>query len=106
MLLAALGGTKIGEIVQDPLGREIEAFYGVLPDGKTAVIEVAAASGLPLVAGEENPPLLTSTYGTGQLIMAALDRGCDKLIIGLGGSATTDGGVWDGRGLGGHQVFR
>lgn len=90
--LAALGGTKIGEIVQDPLGRGIEAFYGILPDGKTAVIEVAAASGLPLVEGEENP-LLTSTYGTGQLIMAALDRGCDKLIIGLGGSATTDGGV-------------
>lgn len=90
--LAALGGEKINVKVQDPLGREIEAFYGVLSDQKTAIIEVAAASGLPLVEGEENP-LLTSTYGTGQLILAALDRGCENLIIGLGGSATTDGGI-------------
>ncbi len=90
--LAALGGFKATAQVQDPLGRTIEAVYGVLPDGKTAVIEVAAASGLPLVAGEENP-LLTSTYGTGQLILDALERGCKRIIVGLGGSATNDGGV-------------
>lgn len=88
--LAALGGEKIYVLVQDPFGREIEAAYGLLPDKSTAVIEMAAASGLPLLEGEGDP-LCASTYGTGQLIANALDRGCDKLIIGLGGSATVDG---------------
>lgn len=90
--LAALGGEKIYVLVQDPFGREIEAAYGLLPDKSTAVIEMAAASGLPLLEGEGDP-LCASTYGTGQLIANALDRGCDKLIIGLGGSATVDGGI-------------
>src|SRR5690554_182128 len=90
--LTALGGEKIQVKVQDPLFREIDSFYGILPDGKTAVIEMAAASGLPLVEEEKNPRL-ASTYGTGELILDALNRGCSKLIIGIGGSATNDGGV-------------
>jgi len=90
--LTAVGGRKVWLKVQDPLFREIEAFYGILPDGKTAVIEMAAASGLSLVEGEENPRL-TTTYGTGQLLKDALDKGCQRLIIGIGGSATNDGGI-------------
>ncbi len=90
--LTALGGEKIKVRVKDPLFREIESFYGILPDQKTAVIEMAAASGLPLVEGKKNPSL-TSTYGTGELIIDALNRGCNKLIIGIGGSATNDGGI-------------
>jgi len=90
--LTALGGEKIKVRVRDPLFREIESFYGILPDQKTAVIEMAAASGLPLVEEEKNP-CLTTTYGTGELIIDALNRGCNKLIIGLGGSATNDGGI-------------
>lgn len=90
--LTAVGGNKVGVRVKDPLFREIDAFYGILPDQKTAVIEMAAASGLPLVENEKNP-CLTSTYGTGQLMLDAINRGCRKLIIGLGGSATNDGGV-------------
>lgn len=90
--LTAVGGNRVGVKVKDPLFREIDSFYGILPDQRTAVIEMAAASGLPLVENEKNP-YLTSTYGTGQLILDALNRGCRKLIIGLGGSATNDGGV-------------
>ena len=90
--LTALGGEKIKVTVKDPLFREVESFYGILYDRKTAVIEMAAASGLPLVEEEKNP-CLTSTYGTGELIIDALNRGCNKLIIGIGGSATNDGGI-------------
>jgi glycerate kinase len=90
--LTALGGEKIKVTVKDPLFREIESFYGILYDQKTAIIEMAAASGLPLVEEEKNP-CLTSTYGTGELIIDALNRGCNKLIIGIGGSATNDGGI-------------
>lgn len=85
------GGQKINVTVKDPYFNDIESFYGILPDG-TAVIEMAAASGLPLV-GENKNPLLTTTYGTGQLIKSALDRGCMNIIIGIGGSATNDGGI-------------
>lgn len=85
------GGEKITAKVKDPYFNDIESFFGVLPDG-TAVIEMAAASGLPL-AGEKKNPLLTTTYGTGQLIKAALDRGCENILIGIGGSATNDGGI-------------
>lgn len=90
--LTAVGGTRIQVKVKDPLFREIDSFYGILPDQKTAVIEMAAASGLPLVESEKNP-CLTSTYGTGQLILDAMNKGCTKLIIGIGGSATNDGGI-------------
>lgn len=85
------GGQRINVKAKDPYFNEIESFYGILPDG-TAVIEMAAASGLPLV-GENKNPLLTTTYGTGQLIADALDKGCRKFLIGVGGSATNDGGI-------------
>ena len=76
--------------VQDPYGEPIDAAYGLLPDG-TAVIEMAAAAGLPLVAGRKNP-CVTTTYGVGQLIADALARGARRIVLGLGGSATNDGG--------------
>lgn len=85
------GGERISVKAKDPFFNEIDSFYGILPDG-TAVIEMAAASGLPL-AGENKNPMLTTTYGTGQLILDALDRGCRKILIGVGGSATNDGGI-------------
>lgn len=85
------GGEKINIDVLGPLFDKTTAFFGVLPDN-TAVIEMAAASGLPLVGSNKNP-MLTTTYGTGQLIAAALDKGCRKIILGIGGSATNDGGI-------------
>ena len=91
-LVDATGGQLLAESVTDPLGGKVEANYGILGDGVTAVIEMAAASGLPLVPLDKRNPMLTTTYGTGELIKAALERGCRKFIIGIGGSATTDGG--------------
>lgn len=78
---------------RDPLGRVIKAAYGLSADGKTAFIEMAAASGLSLLTGEERNPLLTSTYGTGEMIVHALETGAEKIILGIGGSATTDAGT-------------
>lgn len=98
-LLLACGGEKIWAEVADPLGRPIQAFYGILGDG-TAVIEMAAASGLPLLKDSEKDILKTSTYGTGQLIGDALKRGCRAFILGLGGSATNDGGAGAAAALG------
>jgi glycerate kinase len=92
-LVGATDGRIVSVVVQDSLGREIEAGYGVLGDGKTAVIEIAEASGLMLLHEDERNPLVTSTYGTGELIVHALDAGFRNFIIGLGGSATNDGGV-------------
>lgn len=89
--LNAIGGIKVTKKVTGPLFDKIEATYGILDDG-SAVIEMAQASGLPLVEGRENP-LKTTTYGTGELIQDALEKGCSKIIIGIGGSATNDGGV-------------
>lgn len=99
-LVDATGGELLVERVSDPLGNEIEAEYGILGDRTTAVIEMAAASGLTLVPPTRRNPLVTTTYGTGQLIKAALDRGCRKLIIGIGGSATNDGGAGMAEALG------
>jgi glycerate kinase len=92
-LVDATGGQILTQSVTDPLGNKIKAKYGILGDGKTAVIEMAAASGLPLVPKEKRNPMHTTTCGTGELIKAALDRGCKKVIIGIGGSATNDGGA-------------
>lgn len=92
-LVDATNGEIITLQVKDPLLRNINSFYGILGDGETAVIEMAAASGLPLLKNGERNPLITSSYGTGQLIKNALDRGCRRFIIGLGGSATNDAGV-------------
>ena len=85
------GGERVTVTAKNPFFKDIDSFFGILPDG-TAVIEMAAASGLPLVEENKNP-LLATTYGTGQLIKSALDRGCKKILIGIGGSATNDGGI-------------
>src|SRR5690606_25716310 len=90
-LLESTDGKSRSVLVHDPLGRSINAEFGVFKDGTTAIIELARASGLELLPENERNPLLTSTYGTGQLIKAALDQGCKKIIVGLGGSATNDG---------------
>lgn len=92
-LVAATDGTIIQVKVKDPLLRDITACYGILGDNTTAVIEMAAASGLTLLTPNEQNSLFTSSYGTGQLITDALDRGCRTIIMGLGGSATNDGGL-------------
>ncbi|HBY57296.1 MAG TPA: glycerate kinase [Candidatus Atribacteria bacterium] len=92
-LVNATGGKILREKVTGPLGEEVLASYGILGDKKTAVIEMAEASGLTLVPVNKRNPLVTTTYGTGQLIRAALDQGCRKMIIGIGGSATNDGGA-------------
>lgn len=89
--LAALGGKKIRLQVTGPYFEKLDAFYGRLPDGRIAVVEMAACAGLPLV-GERKTPLLTTTYGVGELILDAARRGCKKIIVGLGGSATSDAG--------------
>jgi glycerate kinase len=91
--LQAAGGEKVELAVTGPLGERVKSFFGILEDGTTAVIEMAAASGLMLVEKDRLNPLKTTTFGTGELIRAALDRGCTKIIIGLGGSATNDGGA-------------
>ena len=98
-MLIACQGEKVWVEVQDPLGRNIRAFYGILPNGM-AVIEMAAASGLPLLKEEEKDVLRTTTYGTGQLILDALEHGCREFILGVGGSATNDGGAGVGAVLG------
>ena len=99
-LVDATGGDIQSARVLDPLGNEIEAEFGILADGQTAVIEMASASGLTLVPPDKQNPLLTTTYGTGQLIRAALETGCRRLIIGIGGSATNDGGAGMAEALG------
>ncbi len=92
-MVNATGGKLVVQCVEDPLGREIPACYGVLGDGKTCVIEIAEASGLTLLKDSERNPLIASSYGTGELIRHALDAGYRRFIIGLGGSATNDGGA-------------
>lgn len=99
-LVDATGGEILTARVRDPLGNPIDAQYGVLGDGITAVIEMAAASGLTLVPLDKRDPRVTTTYGTGELIRAALGHGCRKLIIGIGGSATNDGGAGMAQALG------
>ncbi|MBC8532381.1 glycerate kinase [Gehongia tenuis] len=99
-LVMAAGGRRVACRALDPLGREIESFYGLIDEGRTAVIEMAAASGLPLLQKDELNPLKASTYGTGQLIAHALDRGVERIIIGIGGSATNDGGLGMAKALG------
>ena len=92
-LVAATGGTIVPAVVTGPLGDPVSAFYGVTGDGRTGIIEMAAASGLALVPPALRNPLKTSSYGTGELIRTALDAGLRHLLIGIGGSATNDGGA-------------
>lgn len=87
------GGERRTQTVRDPLGRPVEAAFGLLPDSATAVIEMALASGLELLQPHELDPLTTTTYGTGQLMAAALEAGARRIIVGMGGSATVDGGA-------------
>lgn len=92
-LVTSLDGEWVEAEVFDPLMRPIRARYGLVDNGQTGIIEMAVASGLPLLDESERNPLNTSTYGTGQLIADALARGCRKLLIGIGGSATNDAGI-------------
>ncbi|MFW6006971.1 MAG: glycerate kinase [Halanaerobiales bacterium] len=101
-LVDATGGTIIKKKVTGPLGEMVEAEFGLLGDKKTAVIEMAKASGLPLLSSREADPSRTTTYGTGELIREALNEDIDKLIIGIGGSATNDAGVGMAQALGGR----
>ena len=99
-LVSATDGRFYTCQVKDPIGDNIKAQWGMLGDGQTAVIEMAAASGLPLVLAEKLNPLETTTFGTGQLILDALEKGCRKIILGIGGSATTDFGAGVAQALG------
>lgn len=97
--LAAAGGERRTRTVTGPFGEPVEAFYGILGDGHTAVIEMAACAGLPLAEGRLNPERAT-TYGVGELLLAAKEAGCTKAILGLGGSCTNDGGAGAAAALG------
>lgn len=92
-IIDATGGSFKTEIVKGPLGKEVKAQYGIAGDGKVAVIEMAAASGLDKVPPKDRNPLKTTTYGFGQLLHSALDEGVEEIILGIGGSATNDGGA-------------
>lgn len=103
-LVTATEGQLRTNTVTGPLGDRVAAQWGVLGDGQTAVIEMAAASGLPLVPAEQRDPRITTTFGTGELMRAALDAGLRRIIIGIGGSATNDGGAGMARALGARFV--
>jgi len=92
LILASTGGRRMQAPVEDPLGRLIDAAWALLDD-ETAVIESAAAAGLVLLREEERDPAITSTFGVGQIMLAALEAGCRRMILGIGGSATNDGGA-------------
>jgi glycerate kinase len=92
-IIQATSGRIVKARVRDPLMRETGAFFGITGDGSTAVIEMSAASGVELLTLEERDPRVTTTFGTGQLIGHALDQGCSTVLLGIGGSATNDGGT-------------
>lgn len=99
-IVKGTGGKYVNIVVHDPLMRKIDSFYGITGNGKTAIIEMAAASGLTLLKPEERNPCITTTYGTGELIKDALLKGCSTIITGMGGSATNDGGSGMAKALG------
>lgn len=99
-LVAATGGNVRHTTVKGPLGSPVNAAWGMLGDGETAVIEMAAASGLPLIGHNERDAMNACTYGTGQLVLAALEAGVKTIVLGIGGSATNDGGSGFARALG------
>ena len=103
-LVDATGGTVHTVMVTGPLGKEVEASYGISGDGSTGVLEMASASGIHLVPPAQRNPLVTTTYGTGELIKACLDHGVNRLLIGIGGSATNDGGAGVVQALGGKLL--
>lgn len=99
-LISARGGRRVSKTVMGPLGERHRATYGLLSCGKTAVVEMAAASGLHLVPPKRRHPLETTSFGTGELIRAALEKGVSRIIVGIGGSATNDGGAGMAQALG------
>ncbi|ERI91777.1 putative glycerate kinase [Clostridiales bacterium oral taxon 876 str. F0540] len=103
-LIDATKGRIYSAKVVGPLGKEVEAQYGILGDGETGILEMASASGIHLVPVDKRNPLITTTFGTGQLIKACLDKGVKKLFIGIGGSATNDGGAGMIQALGGKLL--
>lgn len=103
-MVRATGGTTKHVTVTGPMGATRRAEFGILGDGATAVVEMAAASGLDLVPRDRRNPLVATTYGTGELIRAAMDEGVDRVIIGIGGSATNDGGAGMAQALG-YSLF-
>ncbi len=107
VLMAAAGGQWISKAVMGPLpDMEVEAGFVWLPDDRTALVEMATASGLPLLRPEQRNPLRTTTYGTGQLIQAAVDYGANHILLAIGGSATVDGGVGAAMALGWRFLTR
>jgi len=92
-IVGATGGEIVRIPVHNPLAEEIIASYGIIPESNTAIIEMASAAGLPLIPLEQRNPLYTTTYGVGEMIGDAIERGCRNFIVGIGGSATNDGGV-------------
>ncbi len=92
-LVDATGGEIVTQTVTGPLGTQVTAFFGLLGDGETAAIEMASCAGLPLVPMEQRDPRITTTYGVGELLLACIERGRHRFILGIGGSATNDGGA-------------
>ena len=88
-----MGGKRQTVCVTGPLGTPVQCEYGIIEDTGTAVIEMAGAAGLPLVPEEKRNPMDTTTYGVGEVILDAIKKGCRRFIIGIGGSATNDGGT-------------
>jgi glycerate kinase len=103
-MIDASGGKRVALQVTGPLGETVSAFYGLMGDGQTAVIEMAAASGLELVLPSRRNPLRTTSFGTGQLILNALNAGARRFVLGIGGSATNDGGAGMLQALGGRLL--
>ena len=110
-IVGATDGKMVSRTVQNPLGKKIKASFGLTGDKETAVIEMAAANGLALLASKERNPMKTSSHGTGELIYHALNSGAKKVLVGIGGSATNDGGAGMAQALGiklldrkGHQI--
>ena len=99
-IVGSLGGEMVATYAHDPLGRVIETQYGIIDNGVTAIIPISSASGLTLLGADERDALNATTYGTGELIIDAIGRGCRRIVVGLGGSATNDGGVGLLRALG------
>jgi glycerate 2-kinase len=102
VLLSSLGGKRYSITVHDPLMRPVKADYAIVNSGKTAIIEMAAASGIQLLSEKELDPCKTTTYGCGELILDAIQKGASRIIIGIGGSSTTDGGTGAAQALGIH----
>lgn len=92
-LVSGMGGTLHHVTVTGPMGTPVDCAYGILPDGKTAVVEMSGAAGLTLVPAEKRDPLRATTYGVGQVLRDAIGHGCRRFIVGIGGSATNDGGA-------------